>query len=171
MRAAIRPLSRYLVTPAVSKHRIFTWVDGDTLPDHALVVFATDDDYLLGILQSKVHVAWSLALGTQLESRPRYTPTTSFETFPFPRPPDSDRAAIAAAAARLEELREGWLSAIDPDDIPRTRTRLYNEMPTWLRHAHAVLDASVFRAYGWDDGGEELLGRLLALNHQRQLGS
>ena len=37
-----------------------------------------------GILHSRFHELWSLRSGTSLEDRPRYTPTTCFETFPFP---------------------------------------------------------------------------------------
>ena len=74
-----------------------------------------------GIRHSRFHEAWSLRLGTSLEDRPRYTPTTTFETFPFPDglSPDipaadtaNDRcaAAMAAAARRLVELRDRWLN-------------------------------------------------------------
>jgi hypothetical protein len=42
------------------------------------------DDTTFGILHSRLHELWSLRLGTSLEDRPRYTPTTCFETFPFP---------------------------------------------------------------------------------------
>ena len=45
-----------------------------------------------------------------IETRPRYTPTTCFETFPFPRPTTEQEAAIAAAAKELNELRERWLN-------------------------------------------------------------
>ena len=45
---------------------------------------ARDDDTTFGILHSRFHETWSLRLGTSLEDRPRYTPTTTFETFPFP---------------------------------------------------------------------------------------
>ena len=56
-----------------------------------------------------------------LEDRPRYTPTTTFETFPFPDGlsadiPAADYAddpravAIAEAARRLVELRDRWLN-------------------------------------------------------------
>jgi len=38
--------------------------------------------------------------GAALETRPRYTPTTCFETFPFPRPTDEQRESIAAAPGR-----------------------------------------------------------------------
>jgi type II restriction/modification system DNA methylase subunit YeeA len=87
MRAAIKPLARYIVTPHVTKHRVFAWLDSTIIPDHQLIVFARDDDYFFGVLHSKVHELWSLGTGTQLrevESGFRYTPSTTFETFPFP---------------------------------------------------------------------------------------
>ena len=73
-----------------------------------------------GILHSRFHEAWSLRLGSSLEDRPRYTPTTTFETFPFPEGlspdiPAADYAkdpravAIAEAARPLVELRDRWL--------------------------------------------------------------
>ena len=94
------------------------WIDKDTLPDSATIAIARDDDYTFGVLHSRFHELWALAMGTQLESRPRYTPTTCFETFPFPEPDDAQRAAIADAAARLNELREGWLNPVDADGNP-----------------------------------------------------
>ena len=105
------------------------------------IVFARDDDYTFGVLHSRFHEVWALAMGTQLESRPRYTPTTCFETFPFPKPEDAQREAIAKAAERLNELREGWLNPPGLSDAElkkRTLTNLYNQRPTWLANAHAV---------------------------------
>jgi len=67
----------------------------------------------MGMVHSKFHELWALAQGTQLrekESGFRYTPTTCFETFPFPRPTPAQEAAIAAAAKELNELRERWLN-------------------------------------------------------------
>lgn len=119
-------------------------------------------------------------------NNPRYTPSTNFETFPFPEGltpdipasayADDPRAqAIAAAAARLNELRENWLNPADlvrrvPEVVPgypdrilpvddaaaailkkRTLTNLYNERPAWLDHAHRALDAAVAEAYGWGE--------------------
>ena len=69
------------------KHRLFVWLPTGTLADHQLIVFARDDDYFFGVLHSSVHELWARGLGTQLrevESGFRYTPTTTFETFPFP---------------------------------------------------------------------------------------
>ena len=118
-------------------------------------------------------------MGTQLENRPRYTPTTCFETFPFPRPTDAQRQAIAAAANTLNQRRETWLNPLDEQGRPylegsaelkrRTLTNLYNQNPTWLQNAHAVLDAAVAAAYGWppDLPEEKILARLLDLNLKR----
>ena len=118
---ALDGLSRYIATPTVAKHRLFVWCDARICPDHQLIVIARDDDTTFGILQSRFHEAWSLRLGTSLEDRPRYTTTTTFETFPFPdgltpNTPAADyaddprAAAIADAAQRLVELRDRWLN-------------------------------------------------------------
>jgi type II restriction/modification system DNA methylase subunit YeeA len=110
MLAALKSLPRFVTTVAVSKHRLFKWMEAPTLPDHSLFVFIRDDDYFFGVLHSRFHEVWALKLGTRLETRPRYTPTTSFETFPFPEPTDEQKIDIAAAAKELNELRENWLN-------------------------------------------------------------
>jgi hypothetical protein len=90
-----------------------------TLPDHQLIAFARDDDYFFGVLHSRVHEVWARAQGTQVREREsgfRYTPTTCFETFPFPSPTDEQREAIAAAAREVDALRSRWL---DPPEWTR----------------------------------------------------
>ncbi len=171
MRAALQPFSRYIVTPHVSRHRIFVWLDQGTLPSNLLIAFARDDDYFFGILHSHAHELWALRMGTSLEDRPRYTPTTCFETFAFPEPGEAgeQRGEISAAAKRLDELRRNWLNPEDANAAElkkRTLTNLYNARPTWLANAHARLDAAVYAAYGWpaDLADEEVLKNLLALN-------
>ena len=172
LRAALVGRSRYIATPITSKHRIFVWVDSATLPLASLTIVARDDDYTFGVLQSHAHELWGLALGTRLETRPRYTATTTFETFAFPRPSGDQREAIAVAARRLVELRDGWLNppGLSDDALAmRTLTNLYNERPTWLTNSHAALDSAVLDAYGWPAGlpDEAILERLLALNLTR----
>ncbi len=110
MRKALAPHRRFVVTPTVAKHRLFSWLDVPINPDHQLIVFARSDDYFFGVLHSRLHEVWALRMGTRLETRPRYTPTTCFETFPFPEPDDGQRDAIGRAAAELNALRERWLN-------------------------------------------------------------
>jgi type II restriction/modification system DNA methylase subunit YeeA len=183
MREALLDLRRYIATPRVSKHRIFVWLDIETLANSAVIVFARDDDYFFGALHSRIHELWARSTGTQLrdaESGFRYTPTTTFETFPFPWPPgdepteaeDPRVAAIAQAARELVEQRQRWLN---PGTLPasklkkRTLTTLYNQNPTWLQLAHQKLDEAVLDAYGWphDLEDEEILERLLKMNLER----
>ena len=107
----------------MSKHRLFVWFDIRVCPDSALIVIARQDDTTFGILHSRFHEAWSLRRGTWLGkgNDPRYTPTTTFETFPFPYGLSPDISAsdyrsdfraesIASAARRLVELRDRWLN-------------------------------------------------------------
>ncbi len=178
MRAALAPLPRYAATPSVSKHRVFVWMDCSILPDHQLLVFARADDYFLGVLHARPHELWALRKGTSLEDRPRYTPTTTFETFPLPWPlgheavDDPRVSAIADAARELVALRDKWLNPPDASEAvlrTRTLTALYNDPPTWLTNAHRTLDHVVLDAYGWprDLSDDDILGRLLALNLER----
>jgi type II restriction/modification system DNA methylase subunit YeeA len=175
-------LTRFLVTPRVATYRSFVWRAAATLPDSATIAFAREDDYFFGVLHSRAHEVWSLRMGTSLEDRPRYTPTTCFETFPLPWPPgcepveDPRVVAIGEAAKALNELRENWLNlagASEAELKKRTLTNLYNARPQWLRNAHAALDRAVWDAYGWDDPDpatvdeDTILSRLLALNLER----
>ena len=120
---ALDGLMRYIATPRVAKYRLFTWLDVRVRPDSQLIVIAKDDDVTFGVLHSRFHEAWSLRLGTWLGkgNDPRYTPTTTFETFPFPEgltpdvPPseyadDPQAIAIAEAARQLVSLRDRWLN-------------------------------------------------------------
>jgi type II restriction/modification system DNA methylase subunit YeeA len=110
MKGAVAAHSRFVVTPMVSKHRVFSWLCTPCNADHQLFVFARDDDYFFGVLRSRFHEVWALKLGTRLETRPRYTPSASFETFPFPEPTDEQKIDISTAAKELNELRENWLN-------------------------------------------------------------
>jgi hypothetical protein len=175
LRRAVKPLRRFLATARLAKHRLFVWMPAELLPDSQIVAFARDDDYTFGVVHSLAHERWARATGTQLrevESGFRYTPTTCFETFPFPHPTDSQRDAIAQAAQDLDRLRTGWLNPpglSDADLAKRTLTNLYNARPTWLAQAHERLDAAVLASYDWpaDIEREDLLTRLLALNLAR----
>lgn len=207
LRKGIGRLPHFIGTARVAKHRLFVWLKPPVVCDGQVVVIARADETTFGILHSRFHELWSLRLGTSLEDRPRYTPTTTFETFPFPvgmTPRDTAQSAptrpqaeaIAAAARRLNELRENWLNPPEwteriPEVVPgypdriaakpgheadlkkRTLTNLYNARPAWLDNAHKVLDAAVATAYGWTDytpemPDEEILRRLLALNQERK---
>jgi type II restriction/modification system DNA methylase subunit YeeA len=206
LRAASSAVTRVIATPRVAKHRVFVWIGSAVIPDSRVCVITRDDDTTFGVLHSRYHEAWSLRLGGWhgVGNDPQYTPSSGFETFPFPEgltpkhpawsyEHDPRAVRIAAAAIRLNQLRENWLNPPDlvkrvpevvvgfPDRLlpvddsaaailrKRTLTNLYNQRPTWLATAHAELDAAVAAAYGWPEniGEDEALERLLTLNAQR----
>lgn len=131
---AVQNWPTYFATPRVAKHRVFVRLASTICPDSQLIVIARADNTTLGLLHSRFHEAWALRLGTSLEDRPRYTPSTTFETFPFPEgltpnipaeryASDPRAKAIALAAKRLDELRRAWLNPPDlvnivPEVVP-----------------------------------------------------
>lgn len=186
LRPALVGLTRYVATVETSKHRFFTFLDASVLPDNMLIAIATDDAYHLGLLQSRVHVAWALAQGGTLEDRPRYNKTRCFETFPFPEASADQQARIRDLAERLDAHRKARLEA-----HPKlTMTGLYNVLEkvragealdpkerviyeqglvAVMDDLHTQLDAAVLEAYGWPASlpEQEILARLAALNAER----
>ena len=163
MKDAIGEKKRFIATPIHAKHRLFVWLDAVILPDHALTAITRDDDYFFGLLHSRLHEIWALRLGTSLEDRPRYTPTTTFETFPFPWPPgrepdeDEDErvAEIAHWARALVQWRDAWLNpprtglyagvgnAYEKMLKKRTLTNLYNGLVYYrLKSGEAFIQAA-----------------------------
>ncbi len=188
MRTALRSVERYLATGETTEHRVFRFLSSNLIPDKSLYAFPRAGMVGFGVLQSTFHEVWSTYFGNRIGAgnQRRYNASFVYLTFPFPEnlTPDVPAAAyaddpraqaIAAAAARLNELRENWLNPADlimrePEVVPgypdrilpkdkdaakelkkRTLTNLYNARPQWLANAHAALDAAVADAYGWGD--------------------
>lgn len=128
LRRALKPLSKFLATPRVSKYRVWTYLPVAVLPDIQVVVVARADDTTFGILHSRFHELWSLRMGTSLEDRPRYTPTTCFETFPFP-----EGLTPADTAHQQTEAIEG--GALIPSGLPAG-----NRPPALTARAPAAMD-------------------------------
>ncbi|MDQ3719935.1 MAG: hypothetical protein M3350_04010 [Actinomycetota bacterium] len=149
MRAALAPLRRYVAANAQGKRFLFTWQAPAVLPSNLTNVFAFEDDYSMGVLTSAVHMAWANAEMSTLENRPRYTPTSCFETFPWPQPDAVGRDEIGRVCASLLE-RRGEICAREEIGL----TELYNlvDEGAWqeLGELHSQLDRAVTRAYGWE---------------------
>jgi hypothetical protein len=189
LRPALTGLPRYIATVETTKHRVFQFLDEAILPDNMLVNIALDDAFFLGVLSSRIHVAWALAAGARLGvgNDPRYSKTRCFDPFPFPVATGAQRQAIRELAEQLDAQRKRVLAA--HQDL--TLTGLYNvleklrsgEAPTEkeqdiherglvsvMKHLHEQIDAVVFQAYGWprDPADEEILARLVELNQERR---
>jgi hypothetical protein len=125
IRKAVAPLTRYIATSRVAKHRIFVWLDATVWPDSRLFVIARDDDTTMGILHSRIHEVWSLANASihgdgDEGGRPTYNAKSCFENFPFPiglapNTPPADysnphASEIANATRSLMTVRDNWLN-------------------------------------------------------------
>ncbi|MFC6667860.1 type IIL restriction-modification enzyme MmeI [Deinococcus radiopugnans] len=179
LKQATSALPRFIGIPRVAKHLLPVWLPAGTLPDSQVVSIARDDDFTFGVLASSIHRVWARAQGTYMGvgNDLRYTPSTTFETFPFPETTAEQRSDIEKWARYVVQVR-GHLLTQDPK---ATLTGLYNEVGhlqetpdaanpvAALVTAHARLDSAVTAAYGWEWplAEDELLARLLALNLER----
>lgn len=188
LRKALEGLPRYIATPATSRRRFFVFLDADIVPANKLVAIASDDAYTLGVLSSRIHVDWSLAVGGRqgIGADPVYIKTVCFDAFPFPEASQEQRERIAALAEAIEKHRHER-QARHPE---LTLSRMYavlelmshqvyleaadqktsddGDLPA-LMQLHEELDVAVAEAYGWlaDLTSEEVLERLLLLNQLR----
>ena len=169
-------LPRYIATIETTKHRIFQFLDASILPDNMLISIADADAYPLGVLSSRIHVPWALAVGGTLEDRPRYNKSVCFETFPFPDPTPSQSARIRDLAEQLDAHRKrqqslhpeltltGMYNVLEKlragDTLtPKERTIHEQGLVSVLRELHDALDTAVFEAYGWSDLAAQLVGK------------
>jgi hypothetical protein len=186
LRPMLEGLKGYIATVETSKHRFFTKLDADILPDNMLTAFGISDMSGLGVLSSKYHVLWTLAQGAILGPTPRYNKTRCFDTFPFPTLTDSQTTTLRQLGEDLDAHRKRQQAA-----HPKlTLTQMYNVLEKLrageviegkdkdiydqgligiLRDLHDRIDVAVAEAYGWpvDLSDEEILLRLVALNKER----
>jgi hypothetical protein len=189
LRGALKGLDRFIGTTRTSKHRVFQFLDNGIRTESNVVVVALDDAYFLGVLSSRIHVAWALAAGGSMGvgNDPRYFATQCFDPYPFPAATEDQKATIRELGEQLDRHRKQRLD--QHDDL--TMTALYNVLKKErrgedldksereihekglvgvLKELHDELDAAVARAYGWEPGlpEEEILQNLVDLNAERQ---
>jgi len=185
--ATIAQNQRVIVVTQTSKFHSFAAVPNGHVYGHKIVVFAAEDFGTLAQLQSSIHTEWVLTFGSSLETRPVYTPSDCFETFPFP----PNVPGLSEIGFRYHEFRsqfalknsEGLTSIYNRFHDPK------NQSPDvlQLRALQIEMDTAVIQAYGWadlplrhgfhmtkyglrftiDEAARRLMmDRLLALNHQ-----
>jgi len=159
-RARLSSLERFIAGTATGKRILFVWCDLRWRPSNSTNMFALDTDYAMGVLTSRIHTDWAAKKSSTLENRIRYTPTSAFDTFPWPHATLQQRDRIAEHAVHLVELRSTLCH-----EHGVGLTRLYNAVDegafSALRDAHLALDLAVISAYGWSSS---LLDDLRARN-------
>lgn len=149
-------LPRYIVCARVTKRPIFEFVSPSIHPSDALSVFALDDDYSFGILQSDTHWAWFTERCSTLTERYRYTSNTVFDSFPWPQAPNLNAVKAVAEAAR--KLRHARQSLCEEHDLSLRDLYRSAELPGNhpLDEAQSTLDAAVRKAYGMTSKADPL---------------
>ncbi|MDX2055225.1 MAG: type IIL restriction-modification enzyme MmeI [Polyangiaceae bacterium] len=187
LRPALSDLTRYIATVKTAKHRVFAFVPATTIADSKLIVVALAEPAHLGVLSSRVHLVWALAVGARLGvgDDPTYVKSKCFDQFPFPVF-DGSAARVGGVATELDEHRKARQAAhpdltitgmynvlekLRSDDALSAKDKVIHEqgLVSVLKKLHDDLDAAVFDAYGWphDLTDEQILERLVALNKER----
>jgi Eco57I restriction-modification methylase/restriction-modification enzyme MmeI-like protein len=186
--STIASLNRAMAVTIHSKTVTPSFVPINQVYAHGLIIFAYDDYFHFGVLNSALHWWWAVKYGSTIRTDLRYTSTDVFET--FPQPPYS--AMVEAAGRDLDERRSALMIRRD-EGLTKTYNRVHDPEDTSLsiqalRELHVALDIAVRDAYGWSDleldhdfhntpqgrrftlgpsVHTEVLDRLLELNHRR----
>ncbi|MDP1830909.1 MAG: hypothetical protein Q8K67_02535 [Geothrix sp.] len=172
VRGAIKGLGRYLVTLSVSKHRFFVPIPEEAIWDGALFAIASSDAFHMGVLSSRVHLAWALAAGGRMGvgNDPTWTNSHCFDPFPFPDATEPQKARIRDLAERLDAHRKAaqgrgvtitqmynLLVKLRSGEAftPKERDQHAAAQTEILRQLHDELDAAVIEAYGWSSNQEK----------------
>jgi hypothetical protein len=178
LRPALRGLKHFIGTVETAKHRFFQFLPMNILPDNMLIAIGSEDALVLGVLSSRLHVAWALALGGRLGvgNDARYNKTRCFETFPFPKAMEGHKDRIRSVAEQIDVHRKrqqalhsnltmtgmyNVLEKLRSGAALSEKEKATNEqgLVSVLRDMHDDLDRAVFEAYGWTDLAGKLLGR------------
>lgn len=188
MYSIINTMPRFLIHPLTSKHHNLAFSKPGIIASHMTIVLPFDTWSAYCLLQSDIHWVWALKYGNKLETRPQYTPSDCFETFPFPLSIDSlDRIGEEYYQHRwniMQSRKIGLTKIYNIFHDPADNTEDIKK----LRCLHQKMDYAVAETYGWLDlnldhafhetkqglrftiseaARNEVLDRLLALNHQR----
>ncbi|MFN7311499.1 MAG: DNA methyltransferase [Vampirovibrionales bacterium] len=151
MRKALHGLKSFIAIPSTSKWTMALFISVDNLIGHSCYAVASDDFYVLGILNSRLHLDWVKAQASTLKADTRYTNTTCFETFPFLwDAPETVKNKIRPLAQALDEFRLNYMLE-HKIGITTLYNQFFHEETSQLFKLHAKLDKAVCESvYGWD---------------------
>lgn len=157
--AKMTRMDSVIVTSRVSKFRAFAFLPTKYIPSTTLTVITKAGHTTFSVLQSRVHEFWALALGSSRGETSNYSPTGTFETFPFP--PNYETDGTLEAIGNTYHNHRAELMVAANEGMTKTYNRFHKESETGpaiqrLRELHDEMDRAVLRAYGWDDLADTL---------------
>ena len=154
---------RTLIVPRHSSENRYyipaSFVDNQTVvPDSANAVYDAPI-YVLGLIESKIHMIWLRTIGGKLKTDYRYSASLVYNTFPTPRLSTRRKNEIEQLVLNILDIREeegGTLAELYGSPLAEKNPKPMN--PRLLK-AHQELDQVVDRAYkpnGFRDDNERL---------------
>lgn len=115
-------------------------VGPDTIISDSAMAIYDAPIYLLGLLESRMHMTWMRAIGGKLETRYRYSAGLVYNTFPVPKISEQAKAEIEDCVFEILDYRE---------TSGKTLAELYDTktMPEELLEIHQRLDLLVDKLY------------------------
>ena len=185
--ATIAGLDQVLVLSRVSKYFAVAAARVGAVFNERLTIIASDKWSTFAVLQSTPHELWAQFYGSTLETRPMYTPSDCFETYPFPVPDDRlEREGRSYHTARSSSMTLRQIGLTDLYNLLHDKRRQESDLRE-LRERRELLDCAVAAAFGWrfdlahgfhetkqgvrftisGQARIKVLDLLLALNHER----
>lgn len=138
--------SHYIVIPRVSsERRDYIPIGFLTTPElsfnDSVQIIKDPEEYIFGVISSRMHMTWVRAVAGRLETRIRYSSTLCYNTFPFPKISTQRKNEITRYVDEVLQARENHSG--------KTLAQLYDpdKMPDDLRQAHRDLDLAIDRCY------------------------
>lgn len=142
------PKTDYIVIPSVSsstrKYIPMGIETSKVITSNLCLIVNSASKFILGVLSSNVHMAWTKLVCGRLGNGYRYSAKVVYNNFPWPSPTDKQKA-------RIEKTAQGILDA-RANHPGNSLADLYDPllMPADLRKAHIENDKAVMEAYGFD---------------------
>ncbi|MDT2801816.1 N-6 DNA methylase [Vagococcus lutrae] len=115
------------------------FVDEETIVSNLCLVVYDAPLWLLGLLQSKIHMAWVKGVAGTLGSAPRYSASLCYNTFPVVELNEEQKNKLTNLVLNILDIRA---------EEGKTMAQLYSEsMPIKLKNAHEELDLAVEQLY------------------------
>ncbi|HCG5249010.1 TPA: class I SAM-dependent DNA methyltransferase [Vibrio parahaemolyticus] len=130
-----------LVLPVVSSERReyipMGFVDSEVIISNKAQVIYDPEPYILGLLMSRVHMAWVKTITGRIRSDYQYTAGLCYNSFPFPTIDDNQKSALLELAVNVLEVRELYpennLSELyDPDKMPMDLKEAHNDLDKYV---------------------------------------
>lgn len=140
-----------IVIPRVSsENRIYVpmgIVKSDVIISDSAMAIYNADLWILGILESRMHMVWLNAVGGKLENRFRYSTNLVYNTFPLPSLLKKQKNEISEAVLDILDIRDevgGKLSDLYGSPLAINNPKPMNNR---LLNAHKNLDSIIEKIY------------------------